>query len=69
MLLNHHSEVNHCFYDLLIFIVHLPISQTTPRHLTDRVSPASVKGGAGCAASEASPLADHVTPKLVGCIR
>ena len=39
--------------------------------LTDRVLPASVKGGAGCAGRReaATPLADAVTPKLVRCIR
>jgi len=38
-------------------------------HPAHRASPASVKGGAGCAAAEGSPLADAVTPKLVGCTR
>jgi hypothetical protein len=39
--------------------------------LTDRVSPASVKAGAGCAGGREAdaPLADAVTPKLDGCIR
>ncbi len=34
--------------------------------LTDRVSAASVKGGAGCAAAEGSPLAVDLTAELVG---
>jgi len=37
--------------------------------LTNRVSPASVKAGAGCAAAEGSPLAEPVTAKLAGCKR
>ncbi len=42
------------------------MSDETIGHITDRVSPASVKGGA---AGASAPGAVDVTTKLVSCIR
>jgi hypothetical protein len=43
-------------------------TQSTSRRLTTRVS-AAPRSGVAVAGAEGAPLADRVTPKLVGCIR